>query len=62
MKKETDKKVETESGKVTRTMKGAKEVVITIAALKDKGYPAPVALNTGGAKSANSADTPKRKR
>ncbi len=38
------------SGKVTRTVKGAKEVVIDIAALQNKGYPAPVALNTGGAK------------
>lgn len=33
----------------TKTIKGKKEVVIELAALKGKGYPAPVALNTGGA-------------
>ncbi|HVF50872.1 MAG TPA: L,D-transpeptidase [Pyrinomonadaceae bacterium] len=31
-----------ESGKVTRTIKGQKEVVVEIAALQGKGYPAPV--------------------
>jgi hypothetical protein len=35
---------------VTRTVKGQKEIVIQIAALRGKGYPAPVALDTGGAK------------
>ena len=35
------------SGKVTRTIKGGKEVVIEIGALKGKGYPAPVDLDTG---------------
>ncbi len=40
------------NGKVTRTIKGSKEVVIEIAALKGKGYPAPVSMNTGGAKEA----------
>ncbi|HEV7859977.1 MAG TPA: L,D-transpeptidase [Pyrinomonadaceae bacterium] len=34
---------------VTRTVKGKKEVVIEIAALKGKGYPAPVNANAGGA-------------
>jgi hypothetical protein len=34
--------------KETRTIKGQKEIVIEIAALKGKGYPAPVDLNTGG--------------
>ncbi len=34
---------------VTRTIKGQKEIVIEIAALQGKGYPAPVNLNTGGA-------------
>ena len=43
-------KSENSSGKVTRTIKGSKEVVIEIAALKGKGYPAPVGMNTGGAK------------
>ncbi|HEV2863367.1 MAG TPA: L,D-transpeptidase [Pyrinomonadaceae bacterium] len=33
----------------TKTIKGQKEVVIDIAALRGKGYPAPVNLNTGGA-------------
>jgi lipoprotein-anchoring transpeptidase ErfK/SrfK len=61
-KKENDKKTAAESGKVTRTFKGAKEVVIEIAALQGKGYPAPVALNTGGAKQTNSAAMPKRRR
>lgn len=35
------------SGKVTRTIKGAKEVTIEIAALKGKGYPAPLNLSKG---------------
>lgn len=61
MKKEDDKKTGAESGKVTRTVKGAKEVVIEIAALAGKGYPAPVALNTGGAKPVTPAAMPKRK-
>jgi hypothetical protein len=43
-----NKKTDAESGKVTRTIKGQKEIVIEIAALKGKGYPAPVALDTGG--------------
>jgi lipoprotein-anchoring transpeptidase ErfK/SrfK len=33
----------------TKTVKGQKEVVIDIAALRGKGYPAPVNLDTGGA-------------
>jgi hypothetical protein len=35
------------TGKVTRTIKGSKEVVVEIAALAAKGYPAPVDLDTG---------------
>jgi lipoprotein-anchoring transpeptidase ErfK/SrfK len=35
------------SGKVTRTIKGAKEVVVQIPALLGKGYPAPVDLDSG---------------
>jgi lipoprotein-anchoring transpeptidase ErfK/SrfK len=35
------------TGKVTRAIKGAKEVIIEIAALAGKGYPAPVDLDTG---------------
>jgi lipoprotein-anchoring transpeptidase ErfK/SrfK len=37
------------SRKVTRVIKGRKEIVVEVAALKGKGYPAPVAMNTGGA-------------
>jgi lipoprotein-anchoring transpeptidase ErfK/SrfK len=37
------------SSQVTRTVKGKKEIVIEIAALKGKGYPAPVDLSIGGA-------------
>jgi lipoprotein-anchoring transpeptidase ErfK/SrfK len=36
-----------QNGKVTSRIKGQKEVIIEIAALKGKGYPAPVDLNTG---------------
>ena len=36
-----------ENKKVTRTVKGAKEMVIEIAALQGKGYPPPVDLSTG---------------
>jgi hypothetical protein len=32
------------SGKVTRNIKGEKSVIVEIAALKGKGYPAPVDL------------------
>jgi lipoprotein-anchoring transpeptidase ErfK/SrfK len=51
-----DVAVKTDAGKngatpkaptVTRTVKGRKEIVIEIATLAGKGYPAPVALNTG---------------
>lgn len=38
--------------KETKTIKGAKEATIEIAALQGKGYPAPVDLNTGGGKQA----------
>lgn len=36
-----------DSGAVTRTIKGKKEIVFDLAELKGKGYPAPVALNVG---------------
>jgi lipoprotein-anchoring transpeptidase ErfK/SrfK len=35
-------------GKVTRDVKGKKEVVIALAQLQGKGYPVPVQLNSGG--------------
>ncbi|HLL73557.1 MAG TPA: L,D-transpeptidase [Pyrinomonadaceae bacterium] len=46
--KNANKKADAENAKVTRTIKGQKEIVIEIAALKGKGYPAPVALDAGG--------------
>ncbi len=49
-------------GQVTRAVKGKKEIVIQIAALQGKGYPAPVELNTGGGPSKQSATLPKNKR
>jgi lipoprotein-anchoring transpeptidase ErfK/SrfK len=51
-----------DAAKVTRAVKGKKEIVIEIAALKGKGYPAAVALDTGsGAKKQPGAATPKGK-
>ncbi|MGB8510332.1 MAG: L,D-transpeptidase, partial [Pyrinomonadaceae bacterium] len=47
------------SGSVTRTIKGRKEIIIEIAALKGKGYPAPVNLNTGGGAQKPVAAAPK---
>ncbi|HUR99453.1 MAG TPA: L,D-transpeptidase [Pyrinomonadaceae bacterium] len=41
----TNKKA-SKSDKVTRTIKGQKEVVVDIAALRGKGYPAPVNINS----------------
>ncbi|MFY9554204.1 MAG: L,D-transpeptidase [Blastocatellia bacterium] len=45
--KEESKANNIASGKVTRTIKGVKEVVVEIPALQGKGYPAPVDLDTG---------------
>jgi lipoprotein-anchoring transpeptidase ErfK/SrfK len=45
--KNSKTKPENANGKITRTIKGSKEVVIEIAALKGKGYPAPANMNTG---------------
>lgn len=47
----SNKNVNNSGDQVTRTVKGQKEVVIEIAALQGKGYPAPVNLNTGGSQS-----------
>ncbi|MEJ7618828.1 MAG: L,D-transpeptidase [Pyrinomonadaceae bacterium] len=49
-----------ESDKVTRNIKGEKEIILEIAALKGKGYPAPVDLNTGGAPAAQRKAVAKR--
>lgn len=45
--KEARKKQNIAKQQLTKTVKGQKEVVIPIAALTGKGYPAPVAINTG---------------
>lgn len=45
--KEESKANNIASGKVTRTIKGGKEVVVEIPALLGKGYPAPVDLDAG---------------
>jgi lipoprotein-anchoring transpeptidase ErfK/SrfK len=45
--KEESKAKNSASGKVTRTIKGSKEVVVEIPALLGKGYPAAVDLDTG---------------
>ncbi|HKC64533.1 MAG TPA: L,D-transpeptidase family protein [Pyrinomonadaceae bacterium] len=51
-----------DAGKVTRSIKGKKEIVIEIAALKGKGYPAPVDLDTGsGSKKTNISTGRQRK-
>jgi lipoprotein-anchoring transpeptidase ErfK/SrfK len=53
----------TNSPKVTRKIKGEKEITIELGALQDRGYPAPVNLNNGGApqkKSKQSQQTAKR--
>ena len=42
-------KEEKKNVRETKTIKGEKEIVIDIAALRGKGYPAPVNLDTGGA-------------
>jgi lipoprotein-anchoring transpeptidase ErfK/SrfK len=58
----SSKKTDNSNSKVTRTIKGQKEVVIEIAALSGKGYPAPVNLDTGGAKpEANKPASSKKK-
>ncbi|MDB5033306.1 MAG: L,D-transpeptidase catalytic domain [Chlorobi bacterium] len=44
-----------QSAKVTRNVKGAKDVVIDIAALAGKGYPVPVDMDTGAGRSALAA-------
>ncbi|HTG14013.1 MAG TPA: L,D-transpeptidase family protein [Blastocatellia bacterium] len=49
------------SGKVTRTIKGGKEVVVEIPALLGKGYPAPVDLDAGVA-SKKAAPSSRRRR
>src|SRR5688572_4299294 len=45
----------------TKTIKGQKEMVVEIAALRGKGYPAPVNLDTGGAPQQKPKSQPKKK-
>jgi len=49
------------SGKVTRTIRGVKEVVVAIPALLGKGYPAPVDLDTGVASKKTAAHSRRRR-
>ncbi len=42
-----DKEDRKDKGQVTRKVIGQKEIVVTVSALKGKGYPLPVAYNTG---------------
>jgi len=60
--KNANKKSEPASGKVTSAVKGRKEIVIEIASLKGKGYPAPVDLDTGGGAKKTAATPAKGKR
>jgi lipoprotein-anchoring transpeptidase ErfK/SrfK len=60
--KNESKKNENADGKVTRAVKGKKEIVVEIAALKGKGYPAPIALDTGSGAKKPAANTPKGKK
>ena len=50
------------TGKVTPTFKGKKEVVIDVAALAGKGYPAPVNLSTGVENSRQTVAAARKKR
>jgi lipoprotein-anchoring transpeptidase ErfK/SrfK len=54
----SSKKADNSNGRVTRTIKGQKEVVIEIAALRGKGYPAPVNLDAGTGKQGAAASKP----
>lgn len=56
--KKADKK---DGDRVTRTVKGQKEVVIEIAALRGKGYPAPVNLSGGQQPQPKKAAAPKKR-
>jgi hypothetical protein len=59
--KNANKSAANPEGKVTRAVKGKKEIVIEIAALKGKGYPAAAELDTGSGapRKAPAANTPK---
>lgn len=60
--KNENKRTGADGSKVTRAVKGKKEIVIEITALKGKGYPAAVELDAGsGAKKQPVANAPKGK-
>ena len=46
MEQNKDDKKPSNSSKVTRNVKGQKEIVVDVAALRGKGYPAPVNINS----------------
>ncbi|HWS99137.1 MAG TPA: L,D-transpeptidase [Pyrinomonadaceae bacterium] len=56
-----NKKAAAADAQVTRSVKGRKEVVVEIAALKGKGYPAAANLDTGGGAKKGAAATKGRK-
>jgi lipoprotein-anchoring transpeptidase ErfK/SrfK len=60
--KEARKKQNIEKQQLTKIVRGQKEVVIPIAALAGKGYPAPVALNAGTTQPAKATPARKAKR
>jgi hypothetical protein len=60
--KEARKKQNIEKQQLTKIVRGQKEVVIPIAALAGKGYPAPVALNSGSTQPAKATPARKAKR
>jgi hypothetical protein len=57
--KKADKR---DGDRVTRAVKGQKEIVIDIAALRGKGYPAPVNLSGGAQPQPQKSAAPKKKR
>lgn len=56
------KETNANGNQVTRAVKGRKEIVIEIAALKGKGYPAPVDLSLGGVSKKQAAAAPADRR
>jgi lipoprotein-anchoring transpeptidase ErfK/SrfK len=61
--KNQSKKTEKAEGRVTRAVKGKKEIIIEIGVLAGKGYPAAAQLDTGsGVKKQPAANAPRNKR
>jgi lipoprotein-anchoring transpeptidase ErfK/SrfK len=60
--REEQKQRNIERGKLTRTVKGEKEIVIEIAALRGKGYPLPIVIEDGTkAAASENAAAPRKK-